>query len=587
MRALQRDEGDEPQAAAPTADEAHSERLRVEAHELLWGLAVAELASPTVTRKRWIANLEPSVSLLHSATSDEMRARAEANYRSASERIWNEIVGAFVGWEDLEDRYRDEKSRLAGGASLGGVYALEFLDESYEAARQGLDAGAIQYICPEDYLALQSDLDNDRHLWNGELRAAQKRVRALKDMLEVVAEVRSAGKDEDAVLPGWSEREQSEESRLEYLVENAPADGSAGQAFQNLLEQLIDARSRAIDAAPPEKGVLEIVSLVGKGLFSTIVDPIIEGGKQLVDLVQIWLHFQTSGTYEPKFISDMAEAANQGQDTGDILKGMVVGLLETPKRWMEAVEAGDWEAIGRETANLYILAKGGLEGAAKARTMIRWARARGIGLRGGIGVDAALQAASLAREKGLIIVFRPTSAAAVRLRGKGHPPKPEFIKMKTIDEIDLHLGATKAELAQVGYFEPQLPKNMKRLDAETQAKVLERHDMRMKEWEQHAAKVEALEASGQITREGNLIIDAKTGKSFTSDYDLWELRKPLWRVGGVGDGGAGVARGCDRGAARGAPRLDGDPRGERRRLRADHPRDATGPGREARHRVSP
>ena len=67
---------------------------------------------------------------------------------------------------------------------------------------------------------------------------------------------------------------------------------------------------------------------------------------------------------------------------------------------------------------------------------------------------------------------------------------------------------------------------MKRLDAETQAKVLERHDMRMKEWEQHAAKVEALEASGQITREGNLIIDAKTGKSFTSDYDLWELRKP-------------------------------------------------------------
>src|SRR6202012_4152199 len=75
------------------------------------------------------------------------------------------------------------------------------------------------------------------------------------------------------------------------------------------------------------------------------------------DLVQINLHFATFGWYEPKFRSDMAASAEQGATTGDLLKGMVTGLIETPGRFLKACEDGDYEAIGKETVNLYMLAK--------------------------------------------------------------------------------------------------------------------------------------------------------------------------------------------------------------------------------------
>jgi hypothetical protein len=77
----------------------------------------------------------------------------------------------------------------------------------------------------------------------------------------------------------------------------------------------------------------------------------------VVDLVQILLHFATLKKYEPRFISDMAEAAKQGKTTGDLLKGMITGLIETPGRFLKACRDGDWEGIGREAVNLYLLAK--------------------------------------------------------------------------------------------------------------------------------------------------------------------------------------------------------------------------------------
>ena len=53
----------------------------------------------------------------------------------------------------------------------------------------------------------------------------------------------------------------------------------------------------------------------------------------------------------------MAKAAEQGATTGELLKGMVTGIIETPSRFLKACEDGDWKAIGRETLNLYFLAK--------------------------------------------------------------------------------------------------------------------------------------------------------------------------------------------------------------------------------------
>jgi hypothetical protein len=53
----------------------------------------------------------------------------------------------------------------------------------------------------------------------------------------------------------------------------------------------------------------------------------------------------------------MAKAAEEGKTTTDLLKGMVTGMIDTPSRFLKACRDGDWEAIGRESVNLYFLAK--------------------------------------------------------------------------------------------------------------------------------------------------------------------------------------------------------------------------------------
>ena len=74
-----------------------------------------------------------------------------------------------------------------------------------------------------------------------------------------------------------------------------------------------------------------------KGGVGAIVGIFVEAAKQVVDLVQILLHFATLKKYQPRFVSDMAEAAKQGKTTGDLLKGMVTGLIETPGRFLKGM----------------------------------------------------------------------------------------------------------------------------------------------------------------------------------------------------------------------------------------------------------
>ena len=245
----------------------------------------------------------------------------------------------------------------------------------------------------------------------------------------------------------------------------------------------------------------------------------------MVDLGQIALHYASFTHYQPSFISDVGKAAEQGATTSDLLKGMLKDLIETPERLWTAIQNDDWEAIGKETANLYMLAKTGKQGAAKAAPWIALVRARAAGLRGGMAAQAALAVLKIAHDTQMVIRFRMAERSAIRLRAKGHPAKPEFLKMKSIKEVDLHLGASKADLGKVGYFKPQLPANLKSLGADLQTQIKARYAARLEEWSKYKGEVARLESAGVVTRQGATLADPKSGKAFTSDYDLFEIRK--------------------------------------------------------------
>ncbi len=276
---------------------------------------------------------------------------------------------------------------------------------------------------------------------------------------------------------------------------------------------------------PRKKGLIEKGFDFVKGALSAVIDPLIEAGKQAVDLGQIALHFVSFTYYEPSFVSDTAKAAEQGATTSDLLKGMVKGLLETPERLWKAIESGDWEAIGREAANLYLLAKTGKDGAAIAARWLPLIRARAAGLRGGMAGAAAVEVLKIAKREGVVIRFRPVEKVGIKLRKAGHPAKPEYLKMKSIKEVDTYLGADKADIGKVGYFKPKMPSNLKSLDTKLQAQIKSRFDARFDEWHTYRDQVKSLQDKGLVEHKGNVLVEPSSGKAFTSDYDLFDIRK--------------------------------------------------------------
>src|SRR5829696_3961185 len=202
-------------------------------------------------------------------------------------------------------------------------------------------------------------------------------------MLDVVGALRGAGKDEDKLVPGWDARIFEETGRLASLTESAPKQTQRVE-LEKLRKELRASHARALSMRPHKKGVAEKGFDLVKGAISAVVDPLVEAGKQVIDLGQIAAHYATFTHYQPSFISNTGKAAEQGATTSELLKGMLKGLVETPERLWTAIQNDDWEAIGRETANLYMLAKTGKQGAAKAAPWIALVRARAAGLRGGM-----------------------------------------------------------------------------------------------------------------------------------------------------------------------------------------------------------
>lgn len=515
---------DDPQTKLDATAMKRWQTLDDEMRDLGFKVGMAEQTSQTSTRGKFLAELRALQLRLDQVSDASALGPIETDFASWKTRFFNAAAKADEQWGEVDERTEKELKRLAESSSVAGVLAFKELSRLHEETRTRIGKIDNEHRDADDYLKLKSWLDSDKHLWIGELQAARDRVKELEQMLRVVSTLRASGQKDETLVPGWFDRCAEETDRLTLLAKNT-TDRNVRVEFEKLEKDLRTRQYETYRTKPPKKGLIEKGFDFVKGVLSAVIDPLIEAGKQALDLGQIALHFVTFTYYEPSFVSDTAKAAEKGATTTDLLKGMVKGLLETPERLWKAIQDGDWEAIGRETANLYLLAKTGKDGAAIAARWIPLMRARAAGLRGGMSARAALEVRRLAMEKKMVIRFRPTEKAGIKLREAGHPAKPEYLKMKSIKEIDTYLGATKADIGKVGYFKPKLPSNLKSLDTKLQAQIKQRFEARFDEWHSYRDQVKSLQDKGLVEHKGNVLVEPSSGKAFTSDYDLFDIRK--------------------------------------------------------------
>ncbi len=130
----------------------------------------------------------------------------------------------------------------------------------------------------------------------------------------------------------------------------------------------------------------------------------------------------------------------------------------------------------------------------------------------------------VADKYGAQIQIRPTNPDARRLLEGGAHPKPEFLKMKTINRDDILLGAPRDGVGKVGYFKPQLPPKGS-VDPATYQRLEARALQRAKEFDDQAPKVAKLLADKKIiVRPDGTVLNGKTGRPFAGDHDLFDIR---------------------------------------------------------------
>lgn len=141
-------------------------------------------------------------------------------------------------------------------------------------------------------------------------------------------------------------------------------------------------------------------------------------------------------------------------------------------------------------------------------------------------VDAAKK---ICKDFNINLIMRPTSEFTPNLLKKGAVPKPEYIKSKTINRLDLLLNDKLSEndLGKVGFFKPVLPANASN-------DLIMRYNERMKE--QNSPYISGLiqkhkelgQKTGQkidVTESGVIELVEPDGRrrDITGDYDLFDV----------------------------------------------------------------
>ena len=136
------------------------------------------------------------------------------------------------------------------------------------------------------------------------------------------------------------------------------------------------------------------------------------------------------------------------------------------------------------------------------------------------GANAA-RFAEFAHDYGVIIEVRPTTGAAPALLRDGSLPKPELLKDKTINLADTYLGARPDQVGRVGFFAPERP-DMDRVPEALRGEVKDRYEQRLSDYEHHHADIQR--ARDVIFVHDRVIHDRATGRPFTGDHDIWNIR---------------------------------------------------------------
>jgi hypothetical protein len=359
-----KDEGNDPWDNLDPSDRKEVEELYEDCKSLIAWLGRAQQAHVSGRRSDWLKGLARVLNRIGELDSDVDIDEAEHSFNSYRRFIERNVTTYAAEWAKVKQRYLNERQWLLSRAarSTDTIEAANYLDELYKQVTDWLNKGASLCITDEEYLFLKQTLDQEKHLWVGSVRGARIRAKQLRDMLDVVTELRQGGEDAEKFVPNWKGQVETETAYLEAARTRATESGTYAaqfypQEFSGLRADLERRMQSTLEAHPREVSTLEKGASLVKGGVGAIVGIFVEAAKEAVDLVQILLHFATLKKYEPRFISDMAEAAKQGKTTGDLLKGMVTGLIETPARFLKACRDGDWEGIGREAVNLYLLAK--------------------------------------------------------------------------------------------------------------------------------------------------------------------------------------------------------------------------------------
>ncbi|MGW2830309.1 WXG100-like domain-containing protein [Streptomyces sp. NPDC001286] len=134
----------------------------------------------------------------------------------------------------------------------------------------------------------------------------------------------------------------------------------------------------------------------------------------------------------------------------------------------------------------------------------------------------------VARTKNLVIDVRPTNTAAPKWLDEGKLPKPKDIKAKSINDLDVRLGAKAEHVGLIGYFKPLRPERAS-LDDRTWEQLEKRFAQRTQEFETLAPVMADLQAQGRFKVENGLVYGRDSQhewKEITGDHDVFDISTP-------------------------------------------------------------
>ncbi len=135
---------------------------------------------------------------------------------------------------------------------------------------------------------------------------------------------------------------------------------------------------------------------------------------------------------------------------------------------------------------------------------------------------------NVARDRNVVVDVRPTNPSAPKWLDAGAMPKPQDIKAKTVNEVDVLLGADAGNVGLVGYFQPVLP-DQGSVPVDAWDRVVSRFNQRSTEFHELAGKMARYEADGTFTVHEGIVFgfdDEGGRRPITGDHDLFDVSSP-------------------------------------------------------------